>query len=161
MTPIIFPNLKELVLSNQNRDNNIGFSGTIPESLSNLPFLSTLDLAGNSLSYTIPSVLGNLAQLKVLDLSNNYLRGFIPGELGKFGGKFSLLTLRCSWEPIIQYSITMLIQSNNGYMSSPNDLIPDDIEIFHLSANYLSGIIPSELISFRKASIQLNGNLDM
>ena len=86
-----FPNLRELSLSKQ--EQGTGFTGRIPESLSNLPFLSTLNLAGNHLTNTIPSVLGNLALLKTLDLSYNELGHSIPTELGKLGGK----CFSCHW----------------------------------------------------------------
>ncbi|MDB4430532.1 hypothetical protein N9140_01085, partial [bacterium] len=83
-----YPNLQVLDLSEQNRMNNTGFTGTIPEGLVNLQFLSTLKLSGNELSDTISPVLGNYVQLKILDLSNNKLSQSIPKELGKLGGKF-------------------------------------------------------------------------
>jgi len=88
-----FPNLQELNFSNQKQDNNTGFTGTIPESFSNLPFLVTLNLAGNKLTHNIPPVLGNLAQLKVLDLSNNQLSKFIPKEFGKLKGTLEMIFL--------------------------------------------------------------------
>jgi len=80
-----YPNLQVLDLSEQYRENNIGLAGAIPEGLVNLPFLSTLRLAGNELAGGIPPVFGSFTQLKVLDLSNNNLSGKIPKELGKLG----------------------------------------------------------------------------
>ena len=78
-----FPNLRALDLSNQKQASNTsGFTGVIPEGLSNLPFLTTLNLGGNKLSGGIPPTLGGLSQLKVLDLSDNELDKFIPKELG-------------------------------------------------------------------------------
>ena len=78
-----FPNLRALDLSNQKQASNTsGFTGVIPEGLSNLPFLTTLNLGGNKLSGGIPPALGGLSQLKVLDLSDNELDKFIPKELG-------------------------------------------------------------------------------
>ena len=62
-----------------------GLVGNIPETLANLPFLSTLALAGNQLSGSIPPVLGNMGQLRVLNLSSNKLNQFIPKEFGKLG----------------------------------------------------------------------------
>ena len=89
------PNLQVLDLSSQKKDDNAGFTGVIPDVLSNLSFLSKLTLAGNELAGSIPPVLGNLAQLKELDLSDNYLSGSIPAALGGLGGK-SCVTV-CLW----------------------------------------------------------------
>lgn len=79
---IWLPNLQELDLSRQ----SAGFSGTIPARLSNLPFLATLSIAGNSLTGIIPPAFGNFAQLKALHLSDNELSQTIPAELGKLAG---------------------------------------------------------------------------
>ena len=87
----LFPNLQVLNLSNQIRDNSTGLTGSIPESLSNLPFLTILHLGGNSLINTIPPVLGDLGQLKAFNLSNNLLSGLIPVSLGKLEGKSCVL----------------------------------------------------------------------
>jgi len=78
-----YPNLQVLNLSNQGSSG--GLVGNIPESLANLAFLSTLNLAGNHLSGGIPPVLGNMGQLRVLNLSSNKLSQTIPKELGKLG----------------------------------------------------------------------------
>ena len=61
--------------------------------LSVLPYLSRLDLSGNSLSGSIPAQLGNFKILLVLNLSNNNLSGDIPlGADGKGGlAKLDLL----------------------------------------------------------------------
>ena len=78
------PNLQELDLSRQ----RAGFDGTISVRLSNLPFLTTLSLAGNSLTGNIPPAFGNFAQLKALDLSDNGLSQSIPSELGNLAGGY-------------------------------------------------------------------------
>jgi len=80
------PNLQVLDLSEQEE----GLVGNIPESLANLPFLSTLNLNGNQLSGSIPPVLGNMGQLRVLNLSSNKLSEVIPKEVGKLG-KFHII----------------------------------------------------------------------
>ena len=88
-----FPNLRVLDLSNQERGNQTGLSGPIPESISNLNFLTTLILGGNSLSGVVPPVVGNMRQLSALDLSDNQLRGFIPASFGKLDGESLFLQL--------------------------------------------------------------------
>jgi Leucine-rich repeat (LRR) protein len=100
-----YPNLQVLDLSGQKE----GLVGNIPESLANLPFLSTLNLGGNHLSGSIPPVLGNMGQLRVLNLSNNKLSQSIPKELGKLG-EFVLI----SYVHFV-YSVMMLCLTHMPY----------------------------------------------
>jgi len=79
--------LRELDLSNQNRENGGGLNGTISKEIFKLGDLSTLNLAGNKLSGDIPASTGNLAKLKVLNLSSNVLSKQIPAELGRLTGR--------------------------------------------------------------------------
>jgi len=88
-----YPNLQVLDLSDQG-SSSAGLVGNIPESLANLPFLSTLNLGGNQLSSIIPPVLGNMGQLRVLNLSSNKLSQPIPKELGKLG-EFAHIICAC------------------------------------------------------------------
>jgi len=88
-----FPNLHELDLSNQRCGNAKGLNGTIPESLLNLRFLTSLNLGGNLLSGSILPVLGSFAQLEVLDLSDNNLKSTIPVQLAKLGSDLQILNL--------------------------------------------------------------------
>jgi len=78
-----YPNLQVLDLSDQ--DSSAGLVGNILESFANLPFFSTLNLAGNLFTGIIPPVFGNMGQLRALDLSSNKLSQTIPKELGKLG----------------------------------------------------------------------------
>ena len=82
-----FPNIRDLDISEQKQDGHKGLSGIIPESLTNLQFLSTLNLAGNSLSGSLSPLFGNMEQMKELDLSDNQLGNGIPPELGKLSGQ--------------------------------------------------------------------------
>jgi len=79
----VYPNLQVSDLSDQG--GSTGLVGNIPESLANLPFLSTLILGGNLLSGVVPPVLGNMGQLRVFNVSSNKLSQTIPKELGKLG----------------------------------------------------------------------------
>ena len=79
-----FLNLQQLDLSNQKR----GLSGTIPDRLLNLPYLTVLELGGNMLTGQIPAAFGNLGQLKILGLADNLLTGIIPAELGNTADMF-------------------------------------------------------------------------
>ena len=82
---VAYPNLQELDLSDQKRGNNSGLSGSIAR-LSNLPFINSLNLAGNDLAGQIPAALGNLRQFKRLILSDNEFSNTIPSELGELSG---------------------------------------------------------------------------
>jgi hypothetical protein len=57
--------------------------GVIPDSISGLSFLTSLDLTGNQLSGPIPSSLGSMIYLTSLSLGGNQLGGSIPIELGQ------------------------------------------------------------------------------
>ncbi|KAL4381714.1 hypothetical protein AHAS_Ahas04G0161100 [Arachis hypogaea] len=144
----LLTNLTQLVVLDIS--NNQYISGPIPQELSKLERLVTLDLSANVLSEGIPLILGqmsslthmklsnnllygdlpftlaNLTQLLVLDLSQNKLSGFIPHEIGKLT---NLLTLDLS--------------SNS--LSGP---IPD--------YNNLSGSIPSQIGNLSYLDLRYN-----
>ncbi|XP_031090895.1 receptor-like protein EIX1 [Ipomoea triloba] len=67
--------LYELVSLNLSRNH---FSGNIPEKIGQLTQLNSLDLSNNHLSGRIPISLANISFLEYLDLSNNELCGAIP-----------------------------------------------------------------------------------
>jgi len=57
-------------------------TGSIPNSIGNLIYLTYLNLGGNSLSGAIPASLGNLTNLAYLNLVDDNLTGNIPASLG-------------------------------------------------------------------------------
>ncbi|XP_028112037.1 probably inactive leucine-rich repeat receptor-like protein kinase At5g48380 [Camellia sinensis] len=62
---------------------NNNLFGTIPSNISSLiPFVTSLDLLGNSFSGEIPKDIANSSYLLLLKLDNNLLIGKIPPELG-------------------------------------------------------------------------------
>nr|KJB34850.1 hypothetical protein B456_006G087900 [Gossypium raimondii] len=62
---------------------NQGLRGSLPNEISKLHHLQSINLSGNSIHGVIPSSLGTVTSLETLDLSYNFLNGSIPESLGK------------------------------------------------------------------------------
>ncbi|KAH9748791.1 Receptor-like protein 4 [Citrus sinensis] len=60
-----------------------GLRGFLPNGISKLRHLQSINLSGNSIRGAIPSSLGTIASLEVLDLSYNFFNGSIPESLGQ------------------------------------------------------------------------------
>ncbi|MED6122490.1 Receptor-like protein 4, partial [Stylosanthes scabra] len=69
-------------LMNSGLDNQ-GLKGFLPDDISKLHNLQTVNLSGNSIRGAIPSALGKVTSLQVLDLSYNFFNGSIPESLGQ------------------------------------------------------------------------------
>ncbi|KAK4340592.1 hypothetical protein RND71_039093 [Anisodus tanguticus] len=61
---------------------NQGLRGFLPDDVSRLHHLQSINLSGNSIHGPIPSVLGTITSLEKLNLNGNLLSGKIPGALG-------------------------------------------------------------------------------
>ncbi|KAL1833507.1 hypothetical protein ACET3Z_003158 [Daucus carota] len=66
-----------LVLDNQ------GLRGFLPNDMSRLQNIQSINLSGNSIHGAIPSSLGTVASIEKLDLSYNFFNGSIPETLGQ------------------------------------------------------------------------------
>ncbi|KAK4439969.1 Receptor-like protein 4 [Sesamum alatum] len=62
---------------------NQGLKGFLPNDISRLRHLQSINLSGNSISGVIPSSLGTITSLEILDLSFNSFNGSIPETLGQ------------------------------------------------------------------------------
>ncbi|KAK9267255.1 hypothetical protein L1049_009677 [Liquidambar formosana] len=62
---------------------NQGLGGFLPNDVSQLRHLQSINLSGNSIHGVIPSSLGTIASLEILDLSYNFFNGSIPESLGQ------------------------------------------------------------------------------
>lgn len=62
---------------------NQGLRGFLPNDMSRLRHLQSINLSGNSIHGTIPSSLGTVSSLEILDLSYNFFNGTIPESLGQ------------------------------------------------------------------------------
>ncbi|KAI4297498.1 hypothetical protein L6164_037387 [Bauhinia variegata] len=86
---------------------NNNFSGFIPQSISNLSKLETLNLRSNHISGSIPDEIGQGNRLKALNMAQNKLTGRIPKkifnisslEMAKFHSPFSIYLL-CELSPL-------------------------------------------------------------
>ncbi|GAV78939.1 LRR_1 domain-containing protein/LRR_4 domain-containing protein/Malectin_like domain-containing protein [Cephalotus follicularis] len=62
---------------------NQGLRGFLPNDISKLHHLQSINLSGNNIRGPIPSSLGTITSLEVLDLSYNFFNGSIPESLGQ------------------------------------------------------------------------------
>ncbi|KAH7866138.1 hypothetical protein Vadar_016126 [Vaccinium darrowii] len=113
------------------------FSGQIPVSIGELLFLKELNLSGNGFTGSLPETLTSCINLLVLDVSMNSLTGSLPQWIFNSGlWAVSLsrnkLTGRMDFPPLTSYAA--------AYQS---------LRVLDLSANVLSGEIPSAIGSFR------------
>ncbi|XP_039146328.1 DNA damage-repair/toleration protein DRT100-like [Dioscorea cayenensis subsp. rotundata] len=138
------------------------FSGSIPSSLSSLPFLQTLDLSSNLLSGPIPQTLPQIRTLSYLSLRHNRLTGPIPS----FPSGSSLLRLDLKRNslsgpiPPLPSSLRYLSLSNNLLSGRIDKVLPrlTRLNYLDLSSNRLAGPIPGRIFSFPISSLQLQRN---
>uniref|UniRef100_A0A5B7APS0 Malectin-like domain-containing protein n=1 Tax=Davidia involucrata TaxID=16924 RepID=A0A5B7APS0_DAVIN len=62
---------------------NQGLKGFLPNDISQLRHLQSINLSGNSIHGAIPSSLGTITSLEILDLSYNFFNGSIRESLGQ------------------------------------------------------------------------------
>lgn len=62
---------------------NQGLKGIVPNEISRLQHLQSINLSGNSIHGVIPSSLGTVTSLEELDLSYNLFNGSVPESLGQ------------------------------------------------------------------------------
>ncbi|XP_058111690.1 receptor-like protein 7 [Magnolia sinica] len=146
--------LQQLILS------GAGFSGKIPDSLSNLKFLTHLDLSNCNLSGSLPSSLMNLTKLQYLDLSDNRLSGPIPSSYGN-----ELLNLKAinlgnnllnGTIPTSLFSLPSLYKLDltgnqlSGQLGEIYNASSSQLVILHLDSNKLQGMIPRFIFQLTK-----------
>ncbi|CAM8958299.1 unnamed protein product [Rhodiola kirilowii] len=104
--------------------------GEIPASVGNLYNLRELFLTSNKLSGIIPSLIGNLTNLYILNLSENQLEGSLPSSLK------SCISLKA-----------LSIENNRLHGDSSLKIVSSLNQIIglHMSGNFFTGHIPSEL----------------
>jgi hypothetical protein len=130
-------------------DNN-HFSGSIPDSLSNLSTLQQLSLSYNQLSSAIPTNLFQLSSLVHLDLSHNTLTGTLPSDLSslKSTDHIDISVNHLSGSLPISFGQSSLLTYLNLSHNMLSNSIPNSfkhlisLQTLDLSFNNLSGGIP-------------------
>ncbi|TVU07424.1 hypothetical protein EJB05_47479, partial [Eragrostis curvula] len=124
-------------------------SGRIPTSIGDIVLLGKLFLDDNILSGSIPSSLGRCLGLLQLNLSSNSLDGFLPEEL--FTG------------PPLSFGVDLSHNSLTGPLPILAMGQLEDISLFNVSNNRLSGEIPKNLLSISQyidlSTNELSGNV--
>ncbi|KAH9714631.1 protein kinase domain-containing protein [Citrus sinensis] len=139
---------------------NCNISGGIPEEISNLTNLMTIDLGGNKLNGSIPITLGKLQKLQWLSLDDNKLEGSIPDDICRLaelyllelgGNKLYGLIPACFGVIPTEIgglkNLESLFLGYNRLRGSIPDSFGDliSLKFLNLSNNNLSGAIPTSL----------------
>lgn len=109
---------------------NYGCRGTLPNSIGQLTFLTSLEMSFNIISGTIPTTLRALKSVKYIDLSSNCLEG----------------TLSSAILPTLTHLVSLDLSCNQLTGELPDcfeELI--HLEKVDLSGNGFTGVIPSSL----------------
>jgi len=130
-----------------------GMYGSIPIELTNLTYLTNLDISNSNLIDAIPSQLGDMTSLTNLDLSYNQLSGSIPPELGNLKNltSMNLSSNKLSGSIPPQLGELTNLTDLNLYYNLLSGSIPPELgdltalTNLDLSHNQLSGSIPPEL----------------
>ena len=142
--------------------------GKIPESITLLKDLKTLDLSGNKLTGPIPSTISNLFVLRFLYLNNNQLTGPLPKMIYNQNVTY----------PVGTYLRELNLEQNQldgnipeswfGPSQAPTFPPPVNLQVINMRYNNLTGTIPSSisnahdlttlLLSYNKMTGDLNAS---
>ncbi|KAK9232089.1 hypothetical protein WN943_022332 [Citrus x changshan-huyou] len=131
---------------------NCNISGGIPEEISNLTNLMTIDLGGNKLNGSIPITLGKLQKLQRLSLEDNKLEGSIPDDICRsaelylleLGGNKLYGSIPACFGNLASLRIPSL--GSNELTSIPLTFWNlKDILYLNFSSNFFTGPLPLEI----------------
>lgn len=113
------------------------FTGSLPDSIANLPSLTRVDLNGCNFGGPIPATMGNLTNLVFLDMSNNNLSNNIA--------------------PLSSAQLSLKkLDLHNSYLSGEihefSNASSSVLETLDLSNNHLNGSIPGSIFKLNRLS---------
>ncbi|XP_039128367.1 receptor-like protein 35 [Dioscorea cayenensis subsp. rotundata] len=119
------------------------FQGSIPQKVSSRCSIQTINLHGNELEGVVPSSWVNCIELEVLNLGRNKLAGYFPHWLMRLPA-LKVLVLK---ENKFFGHLTGICEGNHLLM----------LQIFDISSNHFTGILPSECFKSMKAMMVHQG----
>ncbi|XP_050143820.1 probable LRR receptor-like serine/threonine-protein kinase At3g47570 isoform X2 [Malus sylvestris] len=148
-------------------------AGSLPPSIGNLSYLTSINLGSNSFRGEIPQEIGRLQSLHVLNLSHNSFSGKIPTNLSQCT---QLKTLEFRYNELIgsiPKQLSSLLKLRRLLLSTNNltGTIPSwmgnfsSLHVFDLSGNNFQGSIPNDLGRLTRLqfvglqAINLSGNI--
>ncbi|KAH6812579.1 hypothetical protein C2S51_000234 [Perilla frutescens var. frutescens] len=173
------PNIQQIFLGNIERRFILPanqFYGKIPNSISNLSKLVTLDLSDNSFTH-VPMNLGNLHQLEVLNLEANQLTNNLSDPqqdfLSSLAACKNLKSVQISFNPVTgvlpkslgSSNLSASLETLKAFSCRILDPIPDEIGNLsnllwlNLGYNHFTGAIPTTLGRIRSLkNLEIHGN---
>ncbi|KAH7677941.1 Leucine-rich repeat protein [Dioscorea alata] len=122
------------------------FQGSIPQKVSSRCSIQTINLHGNKLEGVVPSSWANCTELEVLDFGRNKLAGYFPHWLMNLPA-LKVLVLK---ENKFFGHLTGICEGNHLLM----------LQIFDISSNHFTGILPSECFKSMKALMVHQGRTE-
>ncbi|KAL8192850.1 hypothetical protein R6Q57_027298 [Mikania cordata] len=152
--------LQKLSLCNDLNFHSNLFTGEITEWIGEMGSLQTIDLSKNMFSGAVPNVIGNILPLKILNISDNRFSGSLPASMVNCKNiqildvSRNLLTgFLPTW--VFQLGLQAVLFSENKFtgsiyaaVTSSIDVSHQNLQVFDISHNELSGEIPSDIRSF-------------
>lgn len=142
---------------------NCRLLGSIPASLGAIEYLRGVDLSNNSLNGSIPATLLRASELQTLDLSNNLFSGEVPVDAGT---PDTLLSLNLSDnnldgkfpEKLAHLRNLTVLSLRNNYISGEIPGGFQEIQVFDISSNRISGSLPSDFGGSRLRYLNVSNN---
>lgn len=173
------PNIEQIFLGNIEQRFNLlahQFYGKIPDSISNLSKLITLDLSDNSFTH-VPLKLGSLHQLQMLNLEANQLMNDLSNPeqdfLSSLAACKNLKIMQISFNPITgvlpkslgSCNLSVSLETLKAFSCQISSPIPDEIGNLtnllwlNLGYNHFTGAMPSSLGRLRSLrNLEIHGN---
>ncbi|XP_052195100.1 probable inactive leucine-rich repeat receptor kinase XIAO [Diospyros lotus] len=165
----------DVVVSNASRVTElaldpVGYVGWLDSVSWDLPYLETLDLSGNFFSGTVPDSLSNLTRLQRLSLSGNSLAGWVPASIGSFSNLEELCLDNNKLQGTIPSALNGLnnlkrleLQGNNFTGAFPDLGQLGNLYYLDASDNAISGALPAtlpaSLVELALRNNQIEGNI--